>query len=976
MEPVSGLDATVGTDFSHSYAQDASPVSPRTKKDGLNVRRAFYLTIGACFLGTLPGCGGGGGGGGGAPANSPAIAITDAATSETGTEAAELVFTVSLSEASTVEVTVDYRTETGSAGVDDFVSVSGTLVFAPGETSREIIVTVLDDNEEESPETFTLVLTNPRNGVFSGASSAVATIFDDESPPLVTILDAVVVDERYLEVREAEVTVSLSRPIDEDVEVDYATSDDTARQGTDYEAREGTLRIRAGETVTAVLVPILGDLLEESNETFIVTLSAARGADLNETTVAEVTIRDSGEVPGLEARPSSPTCRLLDRPQRQGGVRLTEPFGFVNRAIAMFQPPGDNSDWYGVEKDGRIFSFENSRGASRRTLFLDIRDRVLKTGDSGLLSLAFSPTWSSDRIAYVYYHTDGSPNTECRLSRFRSRDGGDTLDPRSEEILLRVEQFGEWHKGACIRFGRDGYLYISTGDASAARQAQDPDLLPGKMLRIDVSRGDPYAIPPDNPYANGGGRGEVYAIGLRNPWTWTFDRETGEIWLGDVGNSEWEEVNRIRKGGNYGWPVREGPACRRTADCTDNDDELYDAPEVFFSHDEGNAVMGGYVYRGSAIPSLYGTYLYADWGSGKVWALRRNPDGSPNPEVIFETGVTVFSFAEDQRGELYIVAKEKIFKIVPGDAGASAFPTKLSDVPCLDGNDPRLPLPGLIPYDVNIPFWSNSAVKDRFVSIPDGEFIQVDDAGEWEFPVGTVFVKHLRWDDLMVETRLLIRHGDGEWGGYSYEWNEAQTDADLRLDGKEATVDGKPWEFPSSSQCLRCHTEASGRVLGANARQLNRDFLYESTARTSNQLSTFNHIGLFEPPLDRSPGQTPTLPDLDDPDIDIATRARAYLDVNCSHCHRPENPIDVSMDLRIATSFVDTNTCNARSVDARADEDERLLVPGDTENSLILSRASVLGSRGMPPLGKTEVDPRGTAILEEWIATLSDCETP
>jgi len=212
------------------------------------------------------------------------------------------------------------------------------------------------------------------------------------------------------------------------------------------------------------------------------------------------------------------------------------------------------------------------------------------------------------------------------------------------------------HNGGQIAFGPDGLLYVGLGDGGSGGDplghAQDTSTLLGSILRIDVDRGTPYAVPPDNPFAAGGGRPEIFAWGLRNPWRWSFDRETGELWCGDVGQNRWEEVDRIRRGGNYGWNVREGAHCFASAEC---DSAGLIEPVAEYSHDEGCSITGGYVYRGATLPQISGAYVYGDFCSGRIWGLFSAGGGALAPRLLAESGLQISSFAEDHDGELYVV---------------------------------------------------------------------------------------------------------------------------------------------------------------------------------------------------------------------------------------------------------------------------------------------------------------------------------
>lgn len=323
--------------------------------------------------------------------------------------------------------------------------------------------------------------------------------------------------------------------------------------------------------------------------------------------------------------------------------------------VAALQAPGDAHRWFVVEKGGTVRSF--MPGAASPAIFVDVSGRVdAVPGEAGLLGLAFHPEWQANREAFLSY-TAPSPGggvaLVSRLSRFRSTDGGTTLDPASEEILLSVDQPFANHNGGHAAFGPDGFLYLGLGDGGSGGDplghGQDTQTLLGAFLRVNVDGGAPYAIPPGNPFAQGGGRPEIFAWGFRNPWRWSFDRATGELWCGDVGQSAWEEVNRVVVGRNYGWNVREGAHCFGAASC---DTAGLEDPVVAYSHDEGCSITGGYVYRGTAIPSLAGTYVYGDFCSGTVWGLS---SPAPEPRVLTHSGLRISSFAEGADGELYVL---------------------------------------------------------------------------------------------------------------------------------------------------------------------------------------------------------------------------------------------------------------------------------------------------------------------------------
>ena len=293
---------------------------------------------------------------------------------------------------------------------------------------------------------------------------------------------------------------------------------------------------------------------------------------------------------------------------------------------------------------------------------MDIRDRVSRRGsEEGLLGLALHP--EDEGHLYVYYSA-ASPRRSVvsRLVYFR---GNGEISADTELVILEVEQPYANHNGGQIAFGPDGYLYIGLGDGGAAGDpqgnGQDTSTLLGSILRIDVSNAtpeQPYAIPPDNPFANGGGRPEIWAYGLRNPWRFSFDRETGELWTGDVGQNEWEEIDIIERGGNYGWNTLEGNHCFNPRENCDREGKI--PPVLEYSLDgQPCSVIGGYVYRGEAIPWLQGAYIYGDFCSGKVHGLRYENGQVTEHKELADTNLRIMSFAEDNAGELYLLSQSE-----------------------------------------------------------------------------------------------------------------------------------------------------------------------------------------------------------------------------------------------------------------------------------------------------------------------------
>jgi uncharacterized repeat protein (TIGR03806 family) len=607
-----------------------------------------------------------------------------------------------------------------------------------------------------------------------------------------------------------------------------------------------------------------------------------------------------------------------------------------------------------------------------QTRALSLRDRVTAANEGGLLGLALHPDFAENGELYLYYTRVG-PSAAIPMvsvvSRFTSTDGGQSFDPASEEVLLSVDQPTGIHKAGDIHFGPDGYLYIGLGDGGDRFTAQDPASLLGSFLRIDVDGAAPYAIPPDNPFTSAGpGAPEVWAWGFRNPFRWSFDPATGELWAGDVGQAAWEEIDLVLPGRNYGWSIREGAHCYlepcNSAGFTD--------PALEYSHESGCAVLGGRIYRGDALPGLDGALLFSDACSARIWAALPGPAGGRDVVDLLTSPTTVYGFAQAADGEVSVLRQEGVYRIVPATGPMPPpFPATLSETGCVDPSDPTRPASGLIPYDVNEPLWSDGAEKRRWLAVPDGSRIHVNAGGDFVLPVGSVLVKNFSLGEQLVETRLFVRHEDGGWAGYSYAWDDAQIEATLLPSSTQRMVQGQLWTYPSREQCMSCHTYAAGYTLGLETVQLNRWFTYSATGRTANQLETFAAIGLLDAPL---PAPARELPFLSRDSLDAS--ARGYLHANCSGCHRPQGSVWTPNLLSTAT-LTEMRICNiAPSFGYLGISGARALVPGDPSRSLLSIRPHLVGPGQMPPLARSLVDAYGTEVIDDWIRSWASCDGP
>lgn len=380
-----------------------------------------------------------------------------------------------------------------------------------------------------------------------------------------------------------------------------------------------------------------------------------------------------GETPTPpETRPATPST---DREENETPPRSFDPEGSridLEPVAKGFESPlgithaGDGS--------GRLFVVEQTgtvriltEGEVLDEPFLDVSEAIVAGGEQGLLGLAFHPDYRRNGRLFVNY-TDVAGNTV--VAEVGTSNDPNRADEGSLRPLLQIDQPFANHNGGQLAFGPDGYLYIATGDGGSAGDpegnGQNTEALLGKLLRVDVDSGDPYAIPEGNPFARGGGAPEVWAYGLRNPWRFSFDTATGDLWIADVGQSRFEEINTAgsdRGGLNYGWNVMEGRACFEGSGCDESDKVL---PISGYTHDSGCSVTGGYVYRGVESPALTGGYIFGDFCSGTIWGIEARITKFTTPEVLLESALSISSFGLDEGGELYLTDLNggRVFKII------------------------------------------------------------------------------------------------------------------------------------------------------------------------------------------------------------------------------------------------------------------------------------------------------------------------
>ncbi|MCC6620046.1 MAG: PQQ-dependent sugar dehydrogenase [Deltaproteobacteria bacterium] len=709
------------------------------------------------------------------------------------------------------------------------------------------------------------------------------------------------------------------------------------------------------------------------------------GVDADEVGVDATAAEEVDAAPS--PRTPNPTCRALAPPPDGRRATLVPAFehlalpdGALARLTRLVQIGPDA--FLAATLGGQVWAFSSDPARPEVTTVLDLAPRLdFRSSENGLVSIAPSPDFATDGLLYAVYIVP-SPNPSRVLSRVgrfsQSPDG--TFDADSEEIILDVEAKSPTHHGNDVVFGPDKLLYYAIGDDKQSAftpgvtvdAAQDLGDLKGKILRLDPAA-PPYAVPADNPFVGvEGARPEVFALGFRNPYRLAFGPD-GALYVGDVGHDSREEIDLVVAGANYGWPFLEGTLCHDEARCGD---PALVPPLVEYSVGGPKAVVLGPVVASDAIPGLAGRLLYADYVSGHVWSF--DLEGRASTQEV-EGAFPISSFTQADDGTIYVTryggAEARVFRLAAAAAPDTSvtFPARLSETGCVQPDDPRRPAPGVVAYEPRSPLWSDGAEKERYLAIPDDAFIDVADDGDLDLPDGSVLVKHFKVGDHFHETRLLMRHG-GQWRGYSYQWDEAQTDATLLTGEASATLpSGLAWTWPSRSQCLTCHTAAAGHTLGLEVAQL--DF-----GRQLEWLADHHYLAPEHRDLDAL--RVAARPTLVDPRADgpVAPRVRSYLHANCSGCHRPGGVGRGAMDLRAEVPFEAMGVCDAEPVGyfvwGRPDQTtQRLVRPGLPDKSILWLRMTKLGFFRMPPLGTQLVDDHARALVADWIEGLEPCPT-
>ena len=701
-----------------------------------------------------------------------------------------------------------------------------------------------------------------------------------------------------------------------------------------------------------------------------------------------------------------------------------------------------------LERTGQIRTVANGQ---RRDL-LDFGSKVHVAGEGGALGIALHPQFGDgttvNQYVYVWYNACDVPRCRSaytqRLERYTWDAATSRFSPDSAYTMIEQREYENVHNSGKLVFGPDGYLYFGNGDdiQDSNHQTITNGLFAG-IFRIDVDMDpakshpppphtpvgtDPahpisifsrqgYFIPNDNPFVGAvpNGLEEFYALGFRNPFAFSFDRQTGEMWMGDVGDSFREEINQVVKGGNYQWPLKEGELANFGTKLTSYTVGTPTAPVYSYGHSEMAdlaSVFGGFVYRGASLPELNGKYIFTDWISNRVWALDIG-QAQPTRTTLIDNQFKMqpMGTGEDNDGELYILQYGPDFsdpawaggrvKRLVRDTSADALPKRLKETTLFEDVPSLKPAADLVPYEVSAPLWSDGSVKTRWIRLPQGEKVTLNADGTFTFPVGTVFVKQFDLPASMtianrsrrLETRVMVV-GDDTTYGYTFRWNADGTDATLVSESADETltdtVTGKTqtWHYPSFGQCWECHRNGwedlantrrndKYRILGFTPAQLGVVTTADEGAAPRDQRAVLADRGVFD--AADVPRMAPALASPTDTTKPLEERAYAYLASNCSPCHHENASYTGGGQTWIASHGA--GDLGARQLERTANNwpmtvrlgipGGRLVARGDASHSVLLGRIrSNDPDLRMPPIARNVVDEAGAALIEAWIDSL------
>ncbi len=657
------------------------------------------------------------------------------------------------------------------------------------------------------------------------------------------------------------------------------------------------------------------------------------------------------------------------------------------KPVAVMREPGAARvlylENYGYDElRGVLRRFEARPDVTEAEVLLEIKQHVY--------SLTFHPGFATNRFIYLSVNGPeaGRPKY-TRVLRYTFDADLKRVLPASRQVVIEWPSNG--HNGGDCAFGADGMLYVTSGDGTSAMDrdnvGQDLSSMRSKVLRIDVDgapSGQTYVVPPDNPFVGlTNARPETWAYGLRNPWRITSDRENGQIWVGENGQDLREYAHLLRRGENYGWSAYEGsrPMFKERL----KGPSPFTPPTIEHDHGEYRSLTGGVVYRGRAHPDLTGAYIYGDYSTGRIHAMRHDGTNVVWHRELADTPLAIVGFGYDADGEVLIADYNGgFYRLAPyvPPANAAPFPRRLSETGLFADVVAGQAAPGVQGYTINHPGWHDGAKGQHWFALPARAKLHPSD-GWWSVDEGAVLVQTLALDTRTgprrVETRVLLKR-DNDWAGYTYVWNDAQTDAEIApVKGMRTTLNlpegPRPWLVPSRSDCLVCHSRAANFSLSLSTRQLNRPKADEAA---KNQLAWLEEGGFFpdrgegKPPID--PATRPKFPSLGDTNATLEARARAYLAVNCAHCHVHEGGGNSAMDLAAWTSLNGTRLIDQVPQHGTLNlPNGRIVAPGLPSRSVLVTRTALRIPGQMPPLGTIRPDTEATKLFTQWIRTM---ETP
>jgi glucose/arabinose dehydrogenase len=668
---------------------------------------------------------------------------------------------------------------------------------------------------------------------------------------------------------------------------------------------------------------------------------------------------------------------------------ITEPMWAglsVKKPLEMKRLP--NNDNYLVYSDHResknaiskLWVFRDEPGVTNQVEAISLTNRLV-------YGFCFHPNFEEN--GQVFLHTNGPRRGEGSKSKYsavsRWMMDRDTMkiDQNSHLTIIQWESNG--HDGGGVIFGNDGMLYITTGDGTSDSDVnltgQRIDLLLAKLLRVDVDKpanGKPYGIPHDNPFLDHKGAApETWALGFRNPWRLTCDQKTGQIWVGENGQDTWESVKLIERGANYGWSVYEGSHPFYLERMLGPG--KLTGPTFEHHHREARSLTGGIVYYGKQLPRLRGSYVYGDYSTGKVWAGKHDGQKVLWHREIADTPFAITGFATDTNGNLIVIDDHTGFhrlRTNPQADQAPDFPQSLSQTGLFKDTPHHQVAAGVVPYSVNVPHWADEAESAHFIAIPNNGQLRFSSKRGWDAPEGTVLLQTLSRGEKRIETRMLAKQDD-EWVGYSYAWNNGQTDATLvNREGRDLLLsDGRPWRIPSRAECMMCHSRASKFTLGLTELQMNRprDFGHGPI----NQIEGLTRLGVLTGAelAEYRPGGKAVGRKLVDPyesQVALEPRVRSYWQANCAHCHVEAGGGNATMELEWGKTLDGTQVVDIEPVHTRfgLGSNARIIAPGYPVNSVMLRRIISPGPGRMPPIGAVSPDPRWIGLFTQWVSEL------